>query len=67
MKPIDEPYYNIKCAGMPDRCKQQFIDGLNNGTYKLEDFTIGLTLSGKLLPKRIKGGTILVDTTYEMR
>lgn len=67
MKPIDEPYYNIKCAGMPDRCKQQFIDGLNNGTYTLEDFTIGLTLTGKLLPKRIKGGTILVDTTYEMR
>ena len=67
MNPIEEPYYNIKCAGMPDRCKQQFIDGLINGTYKLEDFTIGLTLSGKLLPKRIKGGTILVDTTYEMR
>ena len=62
-----EPYYNIKCAGMPDRCKQLFIDGLNSGKYTLKDFTIGLVLEGKLLPKRIKGGTILVDTTYEMR
>lgn len=62
-----EPYYNIKCAGMPERCKQIFIDGLNTGKYKLSDFTIGLKLDGKLLPKRIKGGTILVDTTYEMR
>lgn len=65
-EPVD-PYYNIKCAGMPERCKQIFIDGLNTGKYKLSDFTIGLKLDGKLLPKRIKGGTILVDTTYEMR
>lgn len=67
MKPVETPYYNIKCAGMPERCKQEFISGLDSGEYVLEDFTIGLTLSGKLLPKRIKGGTILVDTTYEMR
>lgn len=63
----DKTFYNIKCAGMPERCKEQFIDGLNSGKYTLQDFTVGLTLSGKLLPKRIKGGTILVETTYEMR
>ncbi len=33
----------------------------------LKNFDIGLTVPGKLLPKRIKGGVILVDTTYEMR
>lgn len=67
LEPIDEPYYNIKCAGMPDSCKNIFIEGLNTGKYTLKDFTIGLCLPGKLLPKRIPGGTVLVDTTYEMR
>ena len=33
----------------------------------IEDFKIGLVIPGKLLPKRIKGGVILMDTTYEMR
>ena len=31
------------------------------------DFRIGLKVPGKLLPKRIEGGIILVDTPYEMR
>ena len=25
LKPIEEPYYNIKCAGMPESCKQLFL------------------------------------------
>ena len=33
----------------------------------LEDFKIGLKIPGKLMPKRIRGGVLLVDTTYEMR
>ena len=33
----------------------------------IEDFKIGLRVPGKLLPKRIRGGVLLVDTTYEMR
>ena len=33
----------------------------------LKDFKIGLKVPGKLMPKRIRGGTLLVDTTYEMR
>jgi hypothetical protein len=33
----------------------------------IDDFKIGLKVPGKLLPKRIRGGTILVETTYEMR
>ena len=84
LKPIDKPYYNIKCAGMPDRCKKQFIKSLEGDTSGIEgmpieeqefikkkrtlkDFDIGLTLTGKLLPKRIKGGIVLEDTTYIMR
>ena len=30
LKPIDSPYYSIKCAGMPDRCKQLFEASLSN-------------------------------------
>ena len=31
------------------------------------DFKIGLKVPGKLLPKRIPGGVLLTDTSYEMR
>jgi hypothetical protein len=33
----------------------------------LTDFKIGLKVPGKLVAKRIRGGTLLVETTYEMR
>ena len=84
-KPIKTPYYNIKCAGMPSKCKDLFQKSLERYTpkpddkftkeelavikrqYTIEDFTIGLKIPGKLMPKRIPGGVLLVDTTYEMR
>lgn len=86
-EPIESPYYNIKCAGMPDRCKKLFemsmtgklpdeeeLAGYSQQEQDflkqprtLEDFSVGLTVPGKLMPKRIKGGTVLVETTYEMR
>ena len=80
----EEDKYIIKCAGMPDRCKDLFEKSLT-GEYKidektseeekeflktkrtLKDFKIGLKIYGKLLPKRIKGGVVLKETTYEMR
>jgi hypothetical protein len=84
-EPVDEPYYNIKCAGMPDKCKRLFNISLTTREpvkgqkytqeeldfikvpRTLSDFKIGLRVPGKLLPKRIKGGILLVDTPYEMR
>ena len=34
----------------------------------LENFEVGLNIPfGKLRPKRIKGGTLLVETSYRMR
>lgn len=85
-EPIDKPYYDIKCAGMPDRCKNLLIASLTGEIKEdelkkltedqltfiktrrnLEDFKVGLIVPGKLLPKRIQGGIVLVDTTYEMR
>lgn len=101
LKPIEKPYNNIKCAGMPQKCKDLFqlsmdgsakitgyIDKLTNTNkewsedekeflfYKetnlpiirtFDDFKIGLKVPGKLRPKRIRGGILLLDTTYEMR
>lgn len=90
---IDEPYYNVKCAGMPQKCKDLFIksifadkitdkekEALTEDERKflftdkgepiirtLNDFRVGLKIPGKLMPKRIRGGVLLVDTTYEMR
>ena len=33
----------------------------------LNDYDLGLLIPGKLTPKRIKGGIVLEETTYEMR
>ena len=101
LKAIDTPYNNIKCAGMPQKCKELFqtsLDGTadikghtDNVTNELKewtdeekeflfdkqtnkpinrnlnDFKVGLKVPGKLRQKRIRGGVLLVETTYEMR
>ena len=83
LKKIDTPYYNVKCAGMPKRCKDLFLKSMGEDVdlgkvrdYEeefikdkrtVEDFKIGLKVPSKLMPKRIQGGILLVDTTYEMR
>lgn len=84
LEPIETPYYNVKCAGMPQKCKNLFVKSMTDETedienYEedeqeflktkrtLEDFKIGLKIPGKLMPKRIRGGVLLVNTTYEMR
>ena len=28
LKPIDKPFYNVKCAGMPEQCKQLFLKSI---------------------------------------
>ena len=82
-EPIDEPYDNIKCAGMPSKCKDllemsftQDYDEENLSENELQfvqhkrsysDFKVGLKVPGKLIPKRIPGGILLTETTYEMR
>lgn len=82
--PVD-PYYNIKCAGMPENCKKLFIRSMNgelaapdedlsheerlflSEKRDITDFDTGLIIPGKLMPKTIKGGVLLVPTLYEMR
>lgn len=98
--PIEKPYNDIKCAGMPSKCKNLFdtsmcgtaditgyvdeITGEHKNWTKEEleflfnkdgnpikrdysDFKIGLKVPGKLMPKRIPGGVLLKETSYEMR
>ena len=93
LEPIPVPYNNIKCAGMPQTCKNLLNLSMmdtqcpiyNPNKYTKEelaflfnedhtpihrtynDFTTGLTVPSKLMPKRIVGGTLLVETTYEMK
>ena len=100
LEPIEKPYYNIKCAGMPARCKNLFAESFDptiakdikegkdprneerelkdsgltpeeiqflSTTRTLSDFKVGLTIPGKLLPRRIPGGVLLVDTDFTMR
>lgn len=79
-----ETFYNLKCAGLPDKCKDLFLascglqkivtEKLSNqeleflrNPHKLSDFDIGLCIPGKLMPKRIPGGVILVDGEYKIR
>lgn len=65
---IDGVEHNeIKCAGMPKRSKDIVQKRLDNGTMKYTDFKKGLSVEGKLIPKRIKGGIVLKETTFEMR
>ena len=89
--PIDKPYNNIKCAGMPERCKNLFeLSMQGEADYEddwsddereflfnpetkepikrtFDDFSVGLKVPGKLIPRRIRGGVLLVETPYEMR
>lgn len=92
LHPIDNPYYNIKCAGMSEECKKFYqISMLENVDKWIEehkdeyndmhpfereyikthrtitDFRRGFYSVGKLLPKTIKGGVVLCNTTFEMR
>ena len=94
LKPIDIPYYNIKCAGMSKKPKKLFELSLDPDYYlgnpayadtekslklteedkqflsqkrTLSDFKIGLKVPGKLIPKRIAGGVVLNETSFEMR
>lgn len=82
-----DPHYLVKCAGMPQSCKDLFVMSMtqdydeekvkeeyDNEKIKfikkkrtIEDFKVGLVVPGKLMPKHIPGGVLLVEGDYEMR
>lgn len=79
----DGEKWNIACAGMPKHAKEIFIACCGKSTeedfteselkfisenrFTMENFTIGLKIPGKLIAKQIAGGTVLFDTSFEMR
>ena len=84
LEPVEKPYYSVRCAGMPEHCKELFLHSVMQDEYDedeytndeidfmkerrvITDFKYGLKIIGKLMPVRISGGVVLVDTTYEMR
>lgn len=48
----------IRCAGMPNSCHSQVT---------WENFVAGSCFSGKLQAKNVKGGQILIDTTFTIK
>jgi hypothetical protein len=46
-----------------DERKLEFITTKRN----LHDFKVGLTISGKLVPRCIKGGVVLEETDFTLR
>ena len=55
----------ITCAGMPDNVKAQISNLPKEEAFDL--FKTGAVFNGKLTPKRVKGGVVLVDTTYSIK
>lgn len=50
--------FEVKCAGMPDKVKEKVT---------FDNFKIGFSSYGKLLPKHVNGGVVLVDTEFTIK
>lgn len=62
-KLLNTEYYNpinvkITCAGMPKSCYSQ---------VSFDNFEIGSTYNGKLMPKHVSGGICLLETTFKIK
>lgn len=49
---------HVRCAGMPEAVKKYVT---------FENFGVGFTSHGKLLPKHVDGGVVLVDTEFTIK
>lgn len=56
---------HITCAGMPDSMKREVINKYGDDMFIV--FSPGFKVEGKLLPKRVKGGVILNETSFEIK
>lgn len=81
LNPCD-PYWDVKCAGMPERCKNLFLMSMGHGVVEdlrpleqefvsvkrtIDDFKVGLSVPGKLRPVNIPGGIVLKDVPFVVR
>lgn len=48
----------VRCAGMPEKVKEKVT---------LENFQVGFSSFGKLLPKHVNGGVVLMDTEFTIK
>lgn len=51
-------HLDVKCAGMPDKVKEKVT---------FDNFKVGFRSFGKLLPKHVDGGVVLVDTEFTIK
>ncbi len=58
---VTQDYSNLNLNKLTDE-EKEFI----HTKRSISDFKVGLKIPGKLVAKQIKGGTLLVKTTYEM-
>lgn len=56
------PHWEITCAGMSERAKNNFL-----AQHPITDFKYELTIPGNLKPKVIKGGVLLVEYPFTLR
>lgn len=64
---VEEPNgkITITCAGMPEKLKEIVIEKNKDNIFDV--FEEGFKVSGKLSPKRVKGGVLLSETTFEIK
>jgi len=65
---------SVKCAGMPEKIKRRLTKRLIANMPKhvkdnlvFKDFKVGYNSMGKLLPKHVKGGVVLIDTRFTIK
>ena len=51
-------FNDVKCAGMPDNIKEKVT---------FDNFKVGFSSYGKLLPTQVSGGVVLIDTEFTIR
>lgn len=74
--------YIVKCAGLPDRCKDLFVSSVTGEPFecrnseeaeflktkrKITDFKAGLKVPGKLIAHRIRGGVVLCNDYFTIK
>lgn len=74
----DKTVWEVKCSGMSENCKNLLLNkyteeecealGYDYTIHDIEkEFDVGLQLDGKLMPYRIAGGLVLVNTKFTMK
>lgn len=67
--------YDVKCAGMPQSCKDKFAhmvrkqdpEWIGCGYEDITAFRPGLEVQGKLVGRQVPGGLLLCETTYKFK